>query len=228
MAKLDAGSTLKRLRNRYRLVVMNDDTYEEVVTFKLSRLSVYIGLSTIFVVLIGLTVALIVFTPLKYYIPGYDDLKVGREYRQMKYRVDSLERQVDYQAKYIDNFKKVNDQYGHAIGDDVLVETAHRLEYAVRPGDSVSRFSGDEFGILLDRVHDDITAEAITKRIMAQFLKPFLHQSGSLQVTISIGISLFSHQYETPEEMVRSADDAMYVAKNGGKSRYQFAAQQPM
>ena len=107
MAKLDAGSTLKRLRNRYLLVVMNDDTYEEVVTFKLSRLSVYIGLSTIFVVLIGLTVALIVFTPLKYYIPGYDDLKVGREYRQMKYRVDSLERQVDYQAKYIDNFKKV-------------------------------------------------------------------------------------------------------------------------
>ena len=107
MAKLDAGSTLKRLLNRYRLVVMNDDTYEEVVTFKLSRLSVYIGLSTIFVVLIGLTVALIVFTPLKYYIPGYDDLKVGREYRQMKYRIDSLERQVDYQAKYIDNFKKV-------------------------------------------------------------------------------------------------------------------------
>ena len=107
MAKLDAGSTLKRLRNRYRLVVMNDDTYEEVVTFKLSRLSVYIGLSTIFVVLVGLTVALIVFTPLKYYIPGYDDLKVGREYRQMKYRVDSLEKQVDYQAGYIENIKQV-------------------------------------------------------------------------------------------------------------------------
>ena len=107
MAKLDAGDTLKRLRNRYRLVVMNDDTYEEVVTFKLSRLSVYIGLSTIFVVLVGLTVALIVFTPLKYYIPGYDDLKVGREYRRMKYRVDSLEMQINYQAKYIDNIKKV-------------------------------------------------------------------------------------------------------------------------
>ena len=107
MAKLDAGSTLKRLRNRYRLVVMNDDTYEEVVTFKLSRLSVYIGLSTIFVVLVGLTVALIVFTPLKYYIPGYDDLKVGREYRQMKYRVDELEKQVSNQAGYIENVKKV-------------------------------------------------------------------------------------------------------------------------
>jgi hypothetical protein len=107
MTKLDAGSTLKRLRNRYRLVVMNDDTYEEVVTFKLSRLSVYIGLSTIFVVLVGLTVALIVFTPLKYYIPGYDDLKVGREYRQMKYRVDSLETQINYQSKYIENIKNV-------------------------------------------------------------------------------------------------------------------------
>lgn len=107
MVKLDAGSTLKRLRNRYRLVVMNDDTYEEVVTFKLSRLSVYVALSTIFVLLVGLTVALIVFTPLKYYIPGYDDLKVGREYRQMKYRVDSLEKQVGYQATYINNIRKV-------------------------------------------------------------------------------------------------------------------------
>lgn len=117
MAKLDAGSTLKRLRNRYRLVVMNDDTYEEVVTFKLSRLSVYIGLSTIFVVLVGLTVALIVFTPLKYYIPGYDDLKVGREYRQMKYRVDSLEKQVSFQAGYIDNIKKV------LKGDAAILDT---------------------------------------------------------------------------------------------------------
>jgi hypothetical protein len=106
MAKLDAGSTLKRLRNRYRLVVMNDDTYEEVVTFKLSRLSVYIALSTIFVLLVGLTVALIIFTPLKYYIPG-NDLTLGREYQQMKYRVDSLEKQVGYQAKYIDNIKSV-------------------------------------------------------------------------------------------------------------------------
>lgn len=107
MAKLDAGSTLKRLRNRYRLVVMNDDTYEEVVTFKLSRLSVYIGLSIIFVLLVGLTVALIIFTPLKYYIPGYDDLKIGREYQQMKYRVDSLEKSMNNQAKYIENIKRV-------------------------------------------------------------------------------------------------------------------------
>ena len=107
MAKTETSNTLKRLRNRYRLVVMNDDTYEEVVTFKLSRFSVYVLMSTIFVVLIGLTVALIVFTPLKYYIPGYDDLKIGRDYRELKYRTDSLEQQVNYQARYIDGLKKV-------------------------------------------------------------------------------------------------------------------------
>ena len=96
-----------KIRNRYRLVVMNDDTYEEVGTFKLSRLSVYVVLSTIFVVLVGLTVALMVFTPLKYYIPGYDDLRLGREYKQMKYRVDSLEKQVTYQGNYINRVKDV-------------------------------------------------------------------------------------------------------------------------
>ena len=107
MAKFDAGTTLQRLRNRYRLVVMNDDTYEEVVTFRLSRLSVYIGLSTVFVLLVGLTVALIVFTPLKYYIPGYGSAKIGREYRQLKYVTDSLEKQVSYQAQYIESLRKV-------------------------------------------------------------------------------------------------------------------------
>src|SRR5215217_2544079 len=106
MAKLDAGSTLKRLRNRYRLVVMNDDTYEEVVTFKLSRLSVYIMLSTVFVLLVGLTVALIVFTPLKYYIPGYDDLKIGREYRQLKYKADDMAKKMGDLENYNDALRK--------------------------------------------------------------------------------------------------------------------------
>ena len=107
MSKLDAGSTLKRLQNRYRLVVMNDDTYEKVVTFRLSRMSVYIALSTVFVLLVGLTVALVVFTPLKYYIPGYGSASIGREYRQLKYVTDSLEKQLYFQTQYIDGIKKV-------------------------------------------------------------------------------------------------------------------------
>jgi hypothetical protein len=108
MAKLiDTKATLRRLRNRYRLVVMNDDTYEEVATFKLNRLSVYIALCTVFVVLVGLTVALIVFTPLKYYIPGYGDQAERRLMIDMKIRADSLEQQLRYREAYWDNVKKV-------------------------------------------------------------------------------------------------------------------------
>ena len=107
MAKFDANSTLKRLQNRYRLVVMNDDTYEEVVTFKLSRLSVYITLSTIFVLLTGLTVALIVFTPLRLYIPGYGDINATKELRELKIRTDSLEQAVKFKDRYLDNIKNV-------------------------------------------------------------------------------------------------------------------------
>ena len=107
MAKFDANSTLKRLQNRYRLVVMNDDTYEEVVTFKLSRLSVYVTLSTIFVLLTGLTVALIVFTPLRLYIPGYGDINATRELRELKMRTDSLEQAIRFKDQYLDNIKNV-------------------------------------------------------------------------------------------------------------------------
>lgn len=107
MADLDANSTLKRLRNRYRLVVMNDDTYEEVVTFKLSRLSVYVVLSTIFVLLTGLTVALIVFTPLRMYIPGYGDVNATQELRTLKIKTDSLETAMKYRDQYLQNMKNV-------------------------------------------------------------------------------------------------------------------------
>jgi hypothetical protein len=107
MAKFDANSTLTRLQNRYRLVVMNDDTYEEVVTFKLSRLSVYIVLSTIFVLLTGLTVALIVFTPLRMYIPGYGDVNATTELRELKLKVDSLEEVMNDEDRYLKSVKDV-------------------------------------------------------------------------------------------------------------------------
>ncbi|MDH7462488.1 hypothetical protein QEG73_14405 [Chitinophagaceae bacterium 26-R-25] len=115
MAKIEGTSTLKRLRNRYRLVIMNDDSYEEVVTFKLSRLSVYVFLSTVFVLLTGLTVGLIVFTPLKLYIPGYGSGSGTRELRELKMRTDSLERATKYKDQYLENVKKV-------LGGDATVK----------------------------------------------------------------------------------------------------------
>ena len=97
MAKLTDNNTFQRLQNKYRLVVMNDDTYEEVVTFKLSRLSVYIVLSSVFVV----------FTPIKYYIPGYGNRENAAELRVLKTRTDSLETAIRYKDQYLDGIKKV-------------------------------------------------------------------------------------------------------------------------
>lgn len=107
MANPENTNSLKRLRNSYRLVVMNDDTYEEVVTFRLSRLSVYIGLSTAFVLLVGLTIALIAFSPLKYYIPGYGTRESRSALQALKIRTDSLEQVIRYKEQYIDGVKKV-------------------------------------------------------------------------------------------------------------------------
>lgn len=109
MAKIDANNTLKRLRNHYRLVVMNEDTYEEVVKFKLTRLSVYIVMSTLFILMVGLTASLIIFTPLRYYLPGsgYGDARQVREYRDLKIRTDSMEQALNQQHKYFQDLQKV-------------------------------------------------------------------------------------------------------------------------
>jgi hypothetical protein len=107
MAANDANSTLKRLRNRYRLVVMNDDTYEEVVTFKLSRTSVYVGFSVIFVLMIGLTTMLLVLTPLKYYIPGYGTKYSQRQLQILKIRTDSLEQAMIHKDQYLKSLQQV-------------------------------------------------------------------------------------------------------------------------
>ena len=109
MAREEPVNTLKTLRNHYRLVIMNEDTYEEVVKFKLNRLSVYIAFSTLFILMIALTTSLIIFTPLKYYLPGvgYGSVKQVKEYRTLKIRTDSMEQALRYQKQYFDNLQKV-------------------------------------------------------------------------------------------------------------------------
>lgn len=100
-------SRFKRLTNRYRLVVMNDHTYEEVVTFKLTRLSVYIVSCFMFVMLVGLTTALIVFTPMKYYIPGFGSQSDRKELTKLMIRTDSLEKQMRFREVYWNNVRDV-------------------------------------------------------------------------------------------------------------------------
>lgn len=107
MANLDINNTFKRTSNTYRLVVMNDDTYDEVVAFRLSRRSVYIGFSISFILLVGLTIALIAFTPLKYYIPGYGTKESRTTLQLLKIRTDSLEQSIHYKEQYLEGLKKV-------------------------------------------------------------------------------------------------------------------------
>lgn len=84
---------------------MNDDTYEEVVTLRLTRLTVYIVLCTTFVVLVGFTVALIVFTPLKYYIPGYGSRTDRQQFMSLKIRADSIEADLNDKQAYIESIR---------------------------------------------------------------------------------------------------------------------------
>ena len=107
MANLDINNTFKRRSSTYRLVVTNDDTYDEVIAFRLSRKSVYVGLSIAFMFFVGLTIALIAFTPLKYYIPGYGTKESRSALELLKIRTDSLEQAVHYKEQYIEGIKKV-------------------------------------------------------------------------------------------------------------------------
>ena len=114
-------SRFKRLTNRYRLVVMNDHSYEEVVTFKITRLGVYIAACFVFVVLVGLTTALISFTPLKYYLPGYGSQSERRELTRLKLRTDSLEKQIQYREAYWENVKKVLSGKAELVLDTAVI-----------------------------------------------------------------------------------------------------------
>ena len=107
MLKFTPTSTLKRLNNRYRLVIMNDDTYEEMVTFRLSRSSVYIAMSMIVVLLAGITIALLSFTNLKYLIPGYGRQTNLTEMRLLKMRTDSLEQALVTRQQYLEGVRKM-------------------------------------------------------------------------------------------------------------------------
>ncbi len=107
MALPQGNRSLKRLRNFYRLSIINEDTYEEVVAFKLNRWIVYITMSILFVVLVGMSIGLIAFTPLKYYIPGYGVAGKAKEYEILKMKADSIEHTLELKQQYIDNVERI-------------------------------------------------------------------------------------------------------------------------
>jgi diguanylate cyclase (GGDEF)-like protein/PAS domain S-box-containing protein len=145
-------------------------------------------------------------------------------------RLERLLRQVDRHADYVfgvafldlDRFKTVNDNYGHMVGDDLLVSIARRLEGCVRAGDTVARLGGDEFAVLLAEVADVRDATRVAERILLELSVPFRLAGNEVFMDASIGIALSSTGYERPEEILRDADTAMYRAKLDERSRYEI------
>jgi len=120
----------------------------------------------------------------------------------------------------LDDFKRINDSFGHTVGDQVLQTVAGVLDHAVRDSDTVARLAGDEFIIILDDVRDISDIEAIARKIIEAVSHPIDVPHETVIMTVSIGISLFPEHGEDAENLLRKADAAMYRVKNGAQNGY--------
>ncbi|EOX4428321.1 putative bifunctional diguanylate cyclase/phosphodiesterase [Vibrio alginolyticus] len=126
----------------------------------------------------------------------------------------------------LDHFKDVNDQYGHEIGDQLLARVAKRINQCIRATDLSARFSGDEFVVVLGHLKDVSSAIGVANRIATNIIESLSNQfqldSHSVQISASIGISIYPEDSCTQDTLIRYADNAMYHAKSLGKNNFQF------
>jgi diguanylate cyclase (GGDEF)-like protein len=124
----------------------------------------------------------------------------------------------------LDRFKDINDSLGHSTGDALLKGVAERIRRCVREGDTLARFGGDEFTLLIPRIENIEDAAKIAQKIIDTLKIPFLINDREMFVTASIGIGIFPSDGHDPETLVRNADTAMYRAKDQGRDSYQLYA----
>ncbi len=122
----------------------------------------------------------------------------------------------------LDDFKTINDSLGHGAGDEVLIEVARRLGATVRPTDTAARFGGDEFAVLLEAIESPFEATEVADRILDAFRSPIQIGDTEVFVRCSIGIAITDGELATPDELLRNADVAMYIAKRDGKGGYRL------
>jgi diguanylate cyclase (GGDEF)-like protein len=164
---------------------------------------------------------------------AYHDPVTGLPNRRLL--MDRLDHQLAQAERYrhslallfldLDNFKEINDAYGHEVGDMLLHEVAVRLGTCVRGGDTVSRLGGDEFVIVLPEISEESDAIVVAEKVIAALCRDFQIIGDVLRVSTSIGIALSTPEirHDTSELMAR-ADAAMYAAKQGGRNQYRLAA----
>ncbi|GIU16342.1 MULTISPECIES: EAL domain-containing protein [unclassified Shewanella] len=122
----------------------------------------------------------------------------------------------------LDDFKKINDSLGHEAGDQLLISASKRLLDATRAEDTVGRLGGDEFIILLDDLSSASDAQPLAENLIGGFRKPFYINNRQLVLTASIGIAIYPNDGETPSELLRNADSAMYHTKSIGRNTYSY------
>lgn len=140
----------------------------------------------------------------------------------------SLERATQEQERLavlfidIDNFKIVNDSYGHSTGDELISLVAKRLQKDIRKNDTIARIGGDEFIIVIEDIKEQSNIEKIAGKILQEFEDPIELEKHNFDTTVSIGISIFPNNGFNTEDLIKHADTAMYSAKNSGKNQFKF------
>lgn len=125
----------------------------------------------------------------------------------------------------MDNFKNINDTFGHFTGDKFLIEVAKSIKSIIRQEDTLARLGGDEFTIILEEVESISDASHVAQKIIDRFKEPVIINSKEFYTGASIGISIYPEDGENYEELVKAADTAMYHVKESGKNGYQFYTQ---
>ncbi len=145
---------------------------------------------------------------------------------------DRLSQAIKYSSRHkkkfallfidLDRFKQINDSFGHQFGDAVLLEIAKRIKKELRSEDTLARFGGDEFVVIVRDIADKDAAEKVAAKVLASLKEPLHFYDNELYTSISIGVSLYPDDSKNEEDLLKYADSAMYRAKEEGRNNYRF------